>query len=199
MFLGGIKIRYLMFWSMSFVYLLAWSLSLRKTLWVELLLIDILKRKRLLKPKQRRRSFLIVNLPFKNGSLRLITWVERRALFLLQEGNPMEETQPLKDEQLFHYQKKAAVCKGVTIKDKQIATACSDAAGKDSSSSCSEMKNYDSGSNLKGLHNEGKFSFAKFNSSRLNSQLSPHHLKNHHCFDFIILLLLSGYSFSQVF
>ena len=168
-----------MFWSMYFLYLLAWLLSLRKTLQVQLLLIVILKRKRLLKPNQRRRSFLRVNLPFKNGSLRLITWVESRALFLLQEGNPIEGTQPLKDEQLSHYQKKAAVWKGVTIKDKQIATARSDAAGKDSSSSCSEMKNYDSGSNLKGLHNEGKFSFAKFNSSRLNSQLSPNHLENH--------------------
>ena len=182
---------------MSFHYLPAWSLSLRKTLWVELLIV-ILKRKRLLQPKQKRRSFLIVNLPLKNGSLRLITWVESRALFLLYERNPIEGTEALKDEQLSHYQKKAAVWKGVTIKDKQIATARSDAAGEDSSSSCSDMKKYDGGSNLKGLHNEGKFPFAKFNSSRLNSQLSPHHLENHHSFDFIILLLLSGYSFSQV-
>ena len=197
MSLGGIKIRYLMFWSMSFLYVLAWLLSLRKTLWVELLIV-ILKRKRLLKPKQRRRSFLIVNLPSKNGSLRLITWVESRALFLLQEGNRIEGTQPLKNEQLSRYQKKPAVCKGVTIKDKQTATARSDAAGRDSSSSCSDMKKYDGGSNLKGLHNEGKLSFAKFNSSRLNSELSSHHLENHHSFDFIILLLLSGYSFSQV-
>ena len=157
-----------------------------------------LKRKRLLKPKQRRRSFLIVNLPFKNGSLRLITWVESRALFLLYERNPIEGTEALKDEQLSHYQKKAAVWKGVTIKDKKVTAARSDAAGKDSSSSCSDMKKYDGGSNLKSLHNEGKFSFPKFNLSRLNSQLSPHHLENHHSFDFIILLLLSGYSFSQV-
>ena len=52
---------------------------------------------------------MIVNLPFKNGSLRLITWVESRALFLLYKGNPIEGTYPLKDEQLSHYEKKAAV------------------------------------------------------------------------------------------
>ena len=49
--------------------------KLKKTFRVELIII-ILKRKRLLRPRQRRKSFLIVNLPLENCSLRLITWVE---------------------------------------------------------------------------------------------------------------------------
>ena len=60
------------------------------------------------------------------------------------------------------------------------------------------MKKYEDGSIFEGLHNGGKFSFVKFNASRLNSEVSPRHLDNRASFTFTILLLLSGYSFSQV-
>ena len=106
----------------------------------------------------------------------------------------LKEELACKDEQLSHYQKKAAAWKGVTIKNKNGA-ARSHAAGKESFISYSDLKKYEGGSIFEGLHNGGKFSFAKFNSSRLNSEVSPHHRAS---FAFIILLLLSGYSFFQV-
>ena len=106
----------------------------------------------------------------------------------------LKEELACKDEQLSHYQKKAAAWKGVTIKNKNAA-ARSHAAGEESSISCSDLKKYEGGSIFEGLLNGGKFSFAKFNSSRLNSEVSPHHRAS---FAFIILLLLSGYSFFQV-
>ena len=60
------------------------------------------------------------------------------------------------------------------------------------------MKNYEGGSIFEGLHNGGKFFFAKFNLSRLSSEVSPHHLDNRISFVFTILLLLPGYSFFHV-
>ena len=60
------------------------------------------------------------------------------------------------------------------------------------------MKRFEGWSIFEGLHNGGKFSFAKLNWSCLNSEVSPRHLDNRTSFTFTILLLLSGYSFSQV-
>ena len=53
----------------------------------------------------------------------------------------LKEELACKDEQLSHYQKKAAAWKGVTIKNKN-ATARSHAAGEESFISCSDLKNY---------------------------------------------------------
>ena len=121
----------------------------------------------------------------------------RKETPLREQIRLLKEELACKDEQLSHYQKKAAAWKGVTIKNKN-AVARSHAAGEESSISCSDLKKYEGGSIFEGLHNGGKFSFAKFNSSRLNSEVSSRHLDNHVSFAFIILLLLSGYSFSQV-
>ena len=118
----------------------------------------------------------------------------RKETPLREQIRLLKEELACKDEQLSHYQKKAAAWKGVTIKNKNAA-ARSHAAGEESSISCSDLKKYEGGSIFEGLHNGGKFSFAKFNSSRLNSEVSPHHRAS---FAFIILLLLSGYSFFQV-
>ena len=122
----------------------------------------------------------------------------RKETPLKEQIQLLKQELALKEEQLSHYQRKAAAWKGVTIKNKKIGTARSHAAGEKSSISYSDMKKYENGSIFEGLHNGGKFSFAKFNSSRLNSEVSPRHLDNHASFTFTILLLLSGYSFSQV-
>ena len=119
----------------------------------------------------------------------------RKETPLREQIRLLKEELACKDEQLSHYQKKAAAWKGVTIKNKN-ATARSHAAGEEFSISCSDLKKYEGGSIFEGLHNGGKFSFAKFNSTRLNSEVSSHHLDNRASFAFIILLLLSGYSFS---
>ena len=118
----------------------------------------------------------------------------RKETPLREQIRLLKEELACKDEQLSHYQKKAAAWKGVTIKNKNAA-ACPHAAVVESSISCNDLKKYEGGSIFEGLHNGGKFSFAKFNSSRLNSEVSPHHRAS---FAFIILLLLSGYSFFQV-
>ena len=109
----------------------------------------------------------------------------------------LKEELACKDEHLSHYQKKADAWKGVTIKNKNAA-ARPHAAVAESSIPCSDLKKYEGGSIFGGLHNGGKFSFAKFNSSSLNSEVSPRHLDNRASFAFIILLLLSHYPFSQV-
>ena len=109
----------------------------------------------------------------------------------------LKEELAFKDEQLSHYQKKPGAWKGVTIKNKNAA-ACSHAIREESSISSSDLKKYEGGSIFEALHNGGKFSFAKFNLSHLNSEVSLCHLDNCVSFAFIILLLLSGYSFSQV-
>ena len=57
------------------------------------------------------------------------------------------------------------------------------------------MKRYEGGSIFEGLHNRSKFCFAKFNLSHLNPGFSPQPVQP--CW-LTILLLLSGYSFSQV-
>ena len=57
------------------------------------------------------------------------------------------------------------------------------------------MKRYEGGSIFEGLHNKSKFCFAKFNLSHLNPGFSPPPVQP--CW-LTILLLLSGYSFSQV-
>ena len=121
----------------------------------------------------------------------------RKETPLREQIRLLKEELACKDEKLSHYQKKAAAWKGVTIKNKN-AVARSHAAGEESSISCSDLKKYEGGSIFEGLHNGGKFSFAKFNSSRLNSEVSPRHLDNCTSFAFIFLLLQSGYSFSQV-
>ena len=121
----------------------------------------------------------------------------RKETPLREQIRLLKEELACKDEQLSHYQKKAAAWKGVTIKNKN-AVARSHAAGEESSISCSDLKKYEGGSTFEGLHNGGKFSFAKFNWSCLNLEVSSHHLDNRASFAFIILLLLSGYSFSQV-
>ena len=93
----------------------------------------------------------------------------RKETPLREQIRLLKEELACKDEKLSHYQKKAAAWKGVTIKNKN-AVARSHAAGEESSISCSDLKKYEGGSIFEGLHNGGKFSFAKFNSSRLNSR-----------------------------
>ena len=121
----------------------------------------------------------------------------RKETPLREQIRLLKEELACKDEKLSHYQKKAAAWKGVTIKNKNAA-ACPHAAVVESSISCNDLKKYEGGSIFEGLHNGGKFSFAKFNSSSLNSEVSPRHLDNCTSFAFIFLLLQSGYSFSQV-
>ena len=122
----------------------------------------------------------------------------RKETPLREEVRLLKQELALKEEQLSSYQKKAAAWKGVTIINKKIAAARSHGAGEEFSISYSDMKRFEGGSIFEGLHNGGKFSFAKFNLSCPNSEVSPHHLDNHASFPFTILLLLSGYSFSQV-
>ena len=74
----------------------------------------------------------------------------------------------MKEEQLSHYQKKAAGWKGTTIKNKKIAAARFHATGEESSISSSDMKNYEGGSIFGDLHNGGKLFSANFNSSHGN-------------------------------
>ena len=69
---------------------------------------------------------------------------------------PLKPELALKEEQLSHYQKKAAGWKGTTIKNKKIAAARFHATGEESSISSSDMKKYECGSILGDLHNGGK-------------------------------------------
>ena len=96
-----------------------------------------------------------------------------RTLFHNQEGNPIDGTDytakaelALQEEQLSHYQKKAAAWKGATIKNKKIAAAHSHAAGEESFISSSDMKRYEGWSIFGDLHNGGKLFSAKFISSQ---------------------------------
>ena len=65
--------------------------------------------------------------------------------------------------------------------------------GTESFTSYIDIKRYKSGSIYESLHNGGKFSFAKFNLSRLSLEVSVHHQDNHTSIASTILLLLSNY------
>ena len=65
--------------------------------------------------------------------------------------------------------------------------------GAESFTSYINIKRYKSGSIYESLHNGDKFSFAKFNLSLLNLEVSVHHEDNHTSIAFTILLLLSNY------
>ena len=109
----------------------------------------------------------------------------------------LKEELACKDEQLSHYQNKAAAWKGVTIKNKNAA-ACSHPSREESSISSSDLKKYEGGSICEALHNGGKFSFAKFNLSHLNRgfSLSPGQLCFiclHHFASPIRLFILPSY------
>ena len=122
----------------------------------------------------------------------------RKETPLWEQVRLLKQELALKEEQLSSYQKNAVTWKGATIKNKKIVAARSHAAGEECSIPYSDMKKFEVGLIFEGLHNGGKSSFAKFNLSCLNSEISPCHLDNRASFAFTILLLLSGYSFSQV-
>ena len=128
--------RYLMFWFVSFLYLLKLTLlSLTKTLCVELVIITLKKTMKIQAEKGRffdsESSFgelfsktddLVGESPSPATGPRSST---RKETTLMEQIILLKEMLVLKEEQLSHYQKKAAAWKGPTSKNKKIAAASS--------------------------------------------------------------------------
>ena len=135
-FLGGMNIRYLMFWFVSFLYLLKLTLlSLTKTLCVELVIITLKKTMKIQAEKGRffdsESSFgelfsktddLVGESPSPATGPRSST---REETTLMEQIILLKEMLVLKEEQLSHYQNKAAAWKGATSKNKKIVAASS--------------------------------------------------------------------------